>query len=200
MLREKNKQKVTERIVAAAVELFNAQGYEQTTMDDIANKAEISRATLFNYFPSKDALLLPLGQEILEEYVKPHLTAYLETGPKTIDVLHFLFANMGENVRTAPDVMRAFMGEAIKPKNKTQAELTRTGMLEVFMQVLRYGQSRGEVRSDIPLENLAGYLSSLQAGLLFHLLETETAAVENVSQVVDQLLLFIKGGLAIPTE
>ncbi len=46
-LRERNKQKVTERIIVAAMELFKTQGYEQTTMDDIANKAEISRGTLF---------------------------------------------------------------------------------------------------------------------------------------------------------
>ncbi len=177
------------------MELFKAQGCQQTTMDDIAIKAEISRGTLFNYFPSKDALLLPWGQEILEQYVRPQLAAYLETQPGVIQVLQFLFTNMCENVLAAPDVMQAFMGEAMKPKNKAHAERARTGMQEVFMQVLRYGQGRGEVRTDIPLENLATYVSALQAALLFRLLES--TQLEDSSQEIARLLVFIEAGLAV---
>ena len=195
-LRERNKQKVTERIIAAAMELFKAHGCEQTTMDDIAEKAEISRGTLFNYFPSKDALLLPWGQEILEQYVQPQLTAYLNAQTPTIEVLRFLFASMSENVLAAPDVMRAFVGEALKATNKPQVERARTGMMEVIIQVLRYGQARGEVRSDLPLEDMAGYVSALQTGLLFHLLEA--VPVENASPVIARLLTFIEAGLAVP--
>ena len=72
-LRERKKQRVTERIISAASELFKTCGYHPTTMDDIADKAEISRATLFNYFPTKEALLLPWGQEIMEEQILPRL-------------------------------------------------------------------------------------------------------------------------------
>jgi AcrR family transcriptional regulator len=194
-LRERNKQKVTQRIVAAAMELFKARGCQQTTMDDIADKAEISRGTLFNYFPSKDALLLPWGQEVLEQYIHPKLTAYLETQPKTSQVLEFLFANISENVLAAPDIIRAFMGEAVKPKNKAHIERARTGMLEILIQVLRYGQGRGEVRTDIPLEDLASYVSALQASLLFRLLES--TQLENSAQEIAQLLIFIEAGLAV---
>lgn len=202
MLREKNKQKVTERIVAAAMELFKAHGCEQTTMDDIAEKAEISRATLFNYFPSKDALMLPWVQEMIEEFVRPGLSEYLATQPKTIDAFRLLFTNMSKGVLEAPDLIRAFINEAIKPKNKSQIERTRTGMLEIFAQVLRYGQSRGEVRSDLPVESMAAYISALQSGLLFHLLESllEADQTQDAGQVIDQMMLFIGAGLTAPAE
>ena len=192
-LRERNKQKVTERIVAAAMELFKSRGCEQTTMDDIAERAEISRGTLFNYFPSKDALLLPWGQEILEEYVKPKLAEYLDTQPRTIDVLQFLFASMSESVLAAPDLMRAFVGEALKPTNRPHMDRTRTDMLEIFAQVLRYGQSRGDVRTDLPAESMAAYISALQTGLLFHLLES--GKVADSPQVIARLLMFIEAGM-----
>ncbi len=192
-LRERNKQKVTERIVAAAMELFKSRGCEQTTMDDIAERAEISRGTLFNYFPSKDALLLPWGQEILEEYVKPKLAKYLDTQPRTIDVLQFLFASMSESVLAAPDLMRAFVGEALKPTNRPHMDRTRTDMLEIFAQVLRYGQSRGDVRTDLPAESMAAYISALQTGLLFHLLES--GKVADSPQVIARLLMFIEAGM-----
>ncbi|MGC1379124.1 MAG: TetR/AcrR family transcriptional regulator [Anaerolineales bacterium] len=197
-LRERNKQRVTQRIIAAAMELFKARGCQQTTMDDIAAKAEISRGTLFNYFPSKDALLLPWGQEILQQYVQPKLTAYLDTQPSTMQVLQFLFAGMGENFLASPDVVRAFMDEALKPKNKPHMALARTGMLEIFAQVLRYGQARGEVRTDIPLDNMADYVSALQTGLLFRLFES--TQLEDSSQEIARLLMFIEAGLAAPSE
>ena len=197
-LRERNKQRVTQRIIAAAMELFKTRGCQQTTMDDIADKAEISRGTLFNYFPSKDALLLPWGQEILQEYIQPKLTAYLDTQPSTIQVLQFLFVGMSENFPASPDVIRAFMDEALKPKNKPHMELARTGTLGIIAQVLRYGQARGEVRTDIPLETMANYVGALQAGLLFRPLESTPP--DDSLQEIARLLLFIEAGLAAPSE
>ncbi len=195
-LRERNKQRVTQRIIAAAVELFKAKGCQQTTMDDIAGRAEISRGTLFNYFPSKDALLLPWGQEMLEQHIRPGLTAYLKKQPTTIQALRLLLTNMSENIGASPDVLQAFMREALKPHNKSQRELARTGLQEIFIQVLQYGQERGEVRSDIPLPDLAGYVSALHASLLFRQLEAPRS--EDTSQELAQLLAFIESGLASP--
>ncbi len=117
-----------------------------------------------------------------------------------MDVLRFLFTSMGESVLAAPDVIRAFVGEALKPNNKPQVERTRTGMLEIFVKVLRYGQARGEVRSDIPLEDIAGYMSALQTGLLFHLLETGPLEDEDPSPAIARMMTFIAGGLAVPSE
>ena len=70
-LRERNRQRTRQRILSAAFELFKSAGYHQTTIDDIAQKSEVSRRTLFNYFPSKEALLLPWAQEILDGWVAP---------------------------------------------------------------------------------------------------------------------------------
>lgn len=194
-LRERNKQRVTQRIIDAAVELFKARGCQHTTMDDIADKAEISRGTLFNYFPTKESLLLPWGQEILEQDIRPRLTAYLNTQPTTLQVLQFLFTTMNENTLGPPDVIWAFMGEALKPSNKPQMDLARTGMQEVFVQVLRYGQARGEVRTDIPLEELASYVGALHTSLFFRLLES--AQPEDVSPQIMRLMAFMSAGLAV---
>ncbi len=44
-------------IVRAAFELFGRRGYENVSMDSVAEAAGVSRATLFNYFPQKELLL-----------------------------------------------------------------------------------------------------------------------------------------------
>lgn len=197
-LRERNKQRVKERIISAASELFKIRGYHPTTMDDIAEKAEISRATLFNYFPSKETLLLPWGQEILELTIQPRLSAYLGTRPTTVQAFQFLFTLMSENIRAFPDVIGAFTREASKSlntQNPTHTVSVAFGIQEVFIQVLRYGQERSEVRMDIPMEDMALYLIALQTSLFFRLLGTKSP--EDASLEIGTLTRFIDRGISL---
>jgi AcrR family transcriptional regulator len=56
-LREQKRVAAWRAIQAAAMQLFNEQGFEATTIDQIAHAAGVSRATFFNYFPSKEAVV-----------------------------------------------------------------------------------------------------------------------------------------------
>jgi AcrR family transcriptional regulator len=53
-LRERKKQRTREAIQREAMRLFQEQGYEATTIEQIAEAVEISPSTFFNYFPSKE--------------------------------------------------------------------------------------------------------------------------------------------------
>jgi AcrR family transcriptional regulator len=57
-LRETKARKTRKRIFSEALRLFKLDGYEQTTMEAIAEAAEVSPSTLYRYFPSKDLILL----------------------------------------------------------------------------------------------------------------------------------------------
>jgi AcrR family transcriptional regulator len=57
-LRARKRRQTRQRIIEAGLRLFMANGYEATTLDDIAEVADISRRTYFSYFASKDDLLL----------------------------------------------------------------------------------------------------------------------------------------------
>jgi AcrR family transcriptional regulator len=57
-LRETKAEKTRKRILSEALRLFNRDGYEQTTVEAIAEAAEIGPRTLYRYFASKDLILL----------------------------------------------------------------------------------------------------------------------------------------------
>ena len=57
-LREKKAERNRERIIHEALLLFGNRGFDQTTMEQIAEAAEVSPSTLYRYFPSKDLIVL----------------------------------------------------------------------------------------------------------------------------------------------
>lgn len=62
-LRDRKKARRRDEIIAAARELFTIQGIDATTMAEIAAAAEVSAPTVFNYFGSKDGILIAMISE-----------------------------------------------------------------------------------------------------------------------------------------
>lgn len=56
-LRERKKQRTREAITRAALELFAERGYQETTLTDIAEAADVSTRTIFAYYPNKEEIL-----------------------------------------------------------------------------------------------------------------------------------------------
>jgi AcrR family transcriptional regulator len=57
-LRERKKEQTRQRIAGAALRLFTDRGFDAVTVNEIAQAAEVAKATLFAYFPTKESLVL----------------------------------------------------------------------------------------------------------------------------------------------
>ena len=55
--RERKKQETRQRLLRAAWELFQEGGYDQTTVADITEAADVAKGTFFNYFATKEAIV-----------------------------------------------------------------------------------------------------------------------------------------------
>ena len=64
---ERKKAASKRKVITAAVELFNQHGVDNVTMEQIAEAADISRGTLYNYFPSKDAVVNAYLQQTFQD-------------------------------------------------------------------------------------------------------------------------------------
>src|SRR5579885_360706 len=60
--RERQSSERRERLFRAALDLFARKGFGETTVEDITNAADLGKGTFFNYFPSKEHILLAFGE------------------------------------------------------------------------------------------------------------------------------------------
>lgn len=204
-LRERNRQRTIQRIIDAAFELFQTVGYHQTTMDAIAEKAEVSRATLFNYFPAKREILIPLTNILYRERVQPELHACLQTQPTMLQALHSLFLSIYQHILTFPDFYLALQEGFPHQKKAHSTRSAEIAFWESLLEILRYGQARDEVRTDIPLEKLVQYTGALYHSQFFPRLDLpikETLHTE-YSTEMETLLAFLEAALSpgtVPTS
>jgi AcrR family transcriptional regulator len=69
-LRERKKQQTRDEIARAALKLFTKRGFDAVTVAEVAAAAGVSEKTVFNYFPAKEDLVFPEGQERWHDLVR----------------------------------------------------------------------------------------------------------------------------------
>ncbi|MGF0318932.1 helix-turn-helix domain-containing protein [Nocardia fluminea] len=94
-LRDRKRERTRRAILEAAVELFEARGYEETTVADIAAEAEVGTRTFFNYFASKEELLFPEPDERVRAAVAAIATR--RPGERPVEVLLRALRAAGDN-------------------------------------------------------------------------------------------------------
>src|SRR5215475_10155024 len=94
--REQQRERMRERLLAAALDLFEAQGFDATTIDQIADRADVARQTVLNHYPAKKDFVAAWGER------RRHALATLDDGPagSTRDRMHRVMSALAEvNVR-----------------------------------------------------------------------------------------------------
>ena len=108
-----------QNILEAAEKLFLANGYEDTTMNQIATESEFSKGTLYNYFKSKDDLYLAIGTkayDIIIDYTKN----FVESKDPGVDQLKAVGYAYYDFTKNYPDYAHIFHDISIKLPNVAQ--------------------------------------------------------------------------------
>lgn len=146
---------IRERLFRAALALFGKKGFVETTVEDITEAADLGKGTFFNYFPSKDHVLMAFAEMQLQKLEIIVREAQQSDLPMR-EVLRTLVLRMTEEPVRNPAIIRALL----------QANLSsvpvRGAMLRIhernralLAELIRHGQKRGEIRTDLPAEEIA---------------------------------------------
>lgn len=196
-LRERKKQRTRECILEAAFTLFETPGYEQTTMDMIAEQAEVSRATLFNYFPSKQSMLLPFAGTLYIRHVEPHIHTYLQTQPPLLDALRFLFLQIQHHILKYPPIRDVLRWELFHSEAPVSPAASHPPFLATLQTMIEVGQQQGEIPLNLPAAALARYVGALYISVLYYVLHHQPEAI--YEREIAQLLTFLQGAFALTT-
>lgn len=163
--RERNKQRVKERLYTAAITLISEQGYEQTSIDEIAERADVARGTFFNYFQRKEDLITAWGEQRrmkLRLGLEASAAAQEEDGATV--VLHRcmeVLANINEQDRDSTKAMLTAWVKAGRPL------LEEPYATEIFAEAVSAGRDRGEIVAGIDPERVGNVLRDAYLGTLY---------------------------------
>jgi AcrR family transcriptional regulator len=151
--RERRRLQIRERILEKALDLFQTQGYEATTVAEIVPRADIAYGTFFNHFPSKLHLLREISNRSLQDLFKDveevrkgpgscaeHLVALFESSARRAE-------DKGPRVRDLINAMSALTVPETAERDGRRIRLA-------FRAVLEDGLAAGEIRDGVDLDTL----------------------------------------------
>ncbi|AWB86218.1 TetR/AcrR family transcriptional regulator [Mycetocola zhujimingii] len=152
---------VVDDITRAAVELFAANGYANTSVQQVVDKAGVTKGAMYHYFQSKDDLLFAIYERILTEQ-KANLDAIVERGGPVADVLRAACIDV---IETSIDFLpegTVFFRSMHMLSQPRQHEVTRRRRAynDVFSTLIETGQNEGIYRTDIPRPVLIAHFFS----------------------------------------
>jgi AcrR family transcriptional regulator len=152
--RERRSAELRERLFRSALSLFASKGYAETTVEDITEAADVGKGTFFNYFPSKEHILMAFGEMQLAR-LEAVISEAEQSDLPMREVMRRLVMRMTEEPIRNPAIVRALLqanlssvpvrGEMVRIHDRNRALLGR---------LIRHGQERGEIRNDLPAEEI----------------------------------------------
>ena len=192
-LRERKKARTRAAIREHALRLFRENGYQRTTVEKIAEAAEVSPSTFFRYFPTKEDIILqddmdtrmvealerqpaeltPLAavraatRELFASYTEADLDVLQETTALTVTVPEVRARAMDEFARTISVVSEALAKRANRPADDLAVRATAGAIIGVIMSITMPWESWSSDRRTIEdtFEHIDQALALLEAGL-----------------------------------
>jgi AcrR family transcriptional regulator len=166
--RERQRVRTLAKIIRAARILFARKGFDATTTQEIAAKADIGTGTLFNYAKTKEDLLLLVFREEMDVVVEQAFATIPDKGNLIDQLLHVFDAFIAYHQRDV-EIAHALIRQ-LSSVNAAEARADiiafMRGLVGRISALIKDAQERGELRSRLPRGILAHNLFSIYYRLL----------------------------------
>ncbi len=192
-LREKKKIETKNKIFEVSVRLFKDKGFENTTVDEITREAGIAKGTFFNYFPTKEALLLYFGEkkeELVYDLIENETMKNIPTKEKIKNILICL-ADSCENDKELTKLLilehtKCMQHSCLGP-DECKNSLYRLNKL--VYALLEEGVGNKDVKSSIDVKMVADIITGIHLYSLIVWLKSdgEISFSNSISEKIDML-------------
>ena len=200
--RKKRERKRREHeIISAAEAVFSELGFEDATMSDIAQEAELSKGTLYLYFQSKEELHFAVGLKALNmvtEYIAQKISPE-KTGMENVQEALPAYLEFSEKYPTHYRAILEFQSsklEKISAEDKSKI-FDKGSPLFLLRDMLSKGVADGSLRSDIdPMQLVAvlwSQLTGLQQFVQYRVKLTELVGLSPESMLEKHLQIITEG-------
>ena len=161
------------RILAAAATVFAKYGYQQTTIDQIAEAAGMAKGSVYLAFDSKEDLFYGLFDEFTHDFINSELDLSSESSEHVCDRLARTFYRIAEAFEEDESVIPLtleFWSVCGVEQTRDRFGQRYAEMFSEFrsriVELLKHGKTRGEIDPEAPLEAVASCLIAIVDGLL----------------------------------
>lgn len=158
--REEKRELTRQDILNAAYELFSSVGYEQTSVDDIAEKANVAKGTFYYHFEAKVDVVRALQRAALEETIVA-TQGMLDSGESAQSALRYLLTTRARWMEANKELAKVLVIERFARLKNPEIREHTPPLRQILMIVARAGQAGGEFRHDLDAEEMAKILVSL---------------------------------------
>ncbi len=189
-LRERKKARTRAAIQSHALRLFTDQGYDQTTIDQIIDAADVSASTFFRYFPTKESV-------VLFDDFDPLIISAFQAQPREIPPVAALRVALRE----------AFVGLSREQLEEQRERLAlvlgvpalRGAMLDQLSQAMllvseAIADREGRSRDDFAVRTIAGAIVGSMFAVLAQLADDPDA---ELADLIDEAFSFLEDGLRL---
>ncbi|HEX8667764.1 MAG TPA: TetR/AcrR family transcriptional regulator, partial [Allosphingosinicella sp.] len=169
------REEAREAILAAAMDVFGERGFGGATTAEVAAAAGVSKGLVFNYFPTKDALLQALVAKALGEALD-YWEAQSWEGPAQAQLAQLLDGAIAQ-VCARPNFYRLYFSLVLQPGGSSAVEAAVAGLkrrLEAYYG--RIGRLMGELGS--PAADLDAKLFQFALNGLAHTIAAEPLLID----------------------
>ncbi len=154
--RERRKQEFREKIMEAAIHLFEKNGCDVVTLEDICELADISRPTFYSYYASKQELIHALGEKLWLRVAADLTSESLANSDSTKKYIETFFKVVTKEIIKYNSLERELIRQSMisDPRDSSSLHIMH-GLIDMFVKVYTEGRKRGDVGDLYPIDFLA---------------------------------------------
>jgi AcrR family transcriptional regulator len=179
------------------MQLFEANGYNATTMEQIALQADVAKGTLYNHFPNKEAILAHWVHLELEADVQRLHEAVDPKAGFAVQLAGLLDASAEWSERYRAYLLDYFRFRFLNIEDELDTAKAREGprdLAGLFALLIEQAQQDGTLRADVPAGHLASLLHHLYFGALMRWLTQPGLVLGDEFAVIVEI--FVSGARA----